>query len=202
MAQSPRSRQHMGKKLLALCLRCEEGGTKWGFVERCGWVDPSLMVRQPIGNAGPPSGRHPTDGQCWASQWETSHRWAMLGLPVGDIPPMGNAGPPNGRHPTDGQCWASQWETSHQWALLALSVGDIPSMGNAGPPSGRHPNPTLVSLSMSHVPPGCPSAAVWCLWVHPSVFPPHADACNHTSCSGTRSRCSALQMLHMFKNAT
>lgn len=37
VAQSPRSRQHMGKKLLALCLRCEEGGTKWGFVERCGW---------------------------------------------------------------------------------------------------------------------------------------------------------------------
>lgn len=48
--------------------------------------------------------------------------------------------------------------------------------------------PALVTLSVSHIPPGCPSAAVWYLWVHPSVFPPYADACNHTGCSGTRSR--------------
>ena len=138
-------------------------------------VDPSLMVRQPIGNVGPPSGRHPISGQCWASQWETSHRWAMLGLPVGDIPSMGTADPLSGRHPINGHCWASQRETSQP---------------NTGVPQ-HVPRPTWVSQCCCVVSLG----ASLC-------FPPHADACNHTSCSGTRSRCSVLQMLHMFKNAT
>lgn len=62
--------------------------------------------------------------------------------------------------------------------------------------------PALVTLSVSHIPPGCPSAAVWYLWVHPSVSPPMQMLVITLAALAHVQDCSVLQMLHMFKNVT